>query len=122
MITPPRIMVATTLLFVCSAVLFTLAGREPKAATVFGAALVSGAVTLAIFLSEQQRRRVTLAPEKRQQLETLLRQGRTLKAVRRLRESAPTDTRSAYRYIRHLSHKLERSSERHPSYTLRRAD
>lgn len=95
-------MVATTFLFIASAVLLTLAGREPKAATVFGGALISGAVTLAMFLSE--------------------RQGRTLQAVRRLRESAPTDTRSAYRYVRHLTHKLKRKPEGDPTYTLRRAD
>lgn len=75
-----------------------------------------------MFLSEQQRLRVTLAPEKRKQLELLLRQGRTLQAVRRLRESAPTDTRSAYRYVRHLTHRLERSPERRPSQLLRRTD
>jgi putative intracellular protease/amidase len=110
-ITPARIMVLGTLLSICSAALLLAAGREPQAGTVFGAALASGAATLAIFLSEQ--RRVTVAPEMREQIAALVQQGRTLKAVRRLRESAPTDTRSAYRYVR----QLERKPPSYPAYT-----
>jgi len=90
----------SALIFLCSAVCFAVAGREPRAATAFGAALIAGVAALAMYLNERQR--FALSSEQRSEVKTLTRAGRITAAVRQVREGATTDTRSAYRYVRRL--------------------
>lgn len=56
-----------------------------------------------------ERRSARLSPEQEARVACLVREGHTLRAVRRLREVGGNDLRTAYRYVR----RLERRDRRH---------
>lgn len=79
-----------------------MAEKGPKTAFALSAAFIAGVTALAMHLSERQRRTFALPLEQLETTRALVQQGRTSKAVRHLKDTAETDTASAYRHVRRL--------------------
>lgn len=79
-----------------------MAEKGPKTAFAISAALIAGVTALAMHLSECQRRTSALPPAQLETTQALVQQRRISGAVRHLRDTAETDTASAYRYVRRL--------------------
>lgn len=101
--TPPKLLLITTALFLSGGSLLVTAASEPRGLAACIAGFFAGAVAFAMFLTERAAQ-LELSSEQEQCALSLVREGRKIRAARRVRDAGNSDLKTALRYV----HRLER--------------